>query len=231
MSYCVNINEFDPAKVVVGKIKEFKPNDYLTLKLNKLYYKYDSNVFAELKLLTNFIPIETCKTWAPNCIMFMINSQKLIDIHELLYSKIVESNKKNSDAIKNNVAGNNVAENKNENENKNKNEFFQYKPHVIFKNNKSELKLNPTKKSGFDVYILTKSENINQINRYYPPFKILNKTVHENTISGNFILTISVTDENIKFIIQTGDLKHQMSQVEKSSHITNVYNTKLTIDI
>ena len=95
---------------------------------------------------------------------------------------------------------------------------------IYFKNNKSELKLNPTKKSSLDTYILTKNENYNQIKNYFP-------YINKYGISGNFILYLSVVNGKIKFYIESGELKHPMSFTKRDTTIKNVYDTKVVIDI
>jgi hypothetical protein len=101
---------------------------------------------------------------------------------------------------------------------------------IYFKNNISELKLHPTKKSGLEEYTLTKNENSNKIHAYYP-------YVNKYDIEGDFILKLYVfkTLNNVhymKFIILSGNLKHPMSFVKKDNTIKNVYDTsKINIDI
>ncbi len=201
MSLCINTNSFDNKNVSVGKTSDFKQ-----FKLNKLYYKYDSHLSNELKLLTGFINIKNIK-YSYKKIMFIVESPEL---------KNILINIKKLIPIENNDDKDLIIDNQNNQENNN--------VQIYFKNEKSELKLNPTKKSNLDTYILTKNENYNQIQNYYP---FMNK----HNICGNFIVYLLVVNGKIKFYIESGELKHPNSFTKSDMTIKNVYDTKVVIDI
>ena len=123
---------------------------------------------------------------------------------------------------------NNQEDNNQEDNNQEDNNQEDNSVRIYFKNEKSELKLNPTKKSNLDTYILTKNENYNQIKNYYP---YINKYNITGNITGNFILYLSVVNGKIKFNIKSGELKHPMSFTKRDITVKNVYDTKVVIDI
>jgi hypothetical protein len=91
--------------------------------------------------------------------------------------------------------------------------------YLYFKNY-SELKLNPIKKSNLGIYNLNNPSEYTKIFDYYP----------NNNYVGNFILKVSIVNDKVKFIIQSGDLKHPLSFTQRDN-IKNIYDTKIVIDI
>lgn len=222
MSYCININSFDDKNVSVGKT-----SDYDNFKINKLYYKYDFNLSSELKLLTGFINVKYVN-YKFNGIKITIESLELKNILKHIESIIPKENVTKLNIVPSKSESESDEEepiidiqNKQDNKEDNKEDNM---VEIYFKNNKSELKLNPTKKSNQNTYILTKNENYNQIKNYYP-------YINKYGISGNFILYLSVVNGKIKFYIESGELKHPMSFTKRDTTIKNVYDTKVVIDI
>jgi hypothetical protein len=202
MTYCININNINYDNITIGNEKDYtiKTN---TFKVKKLYYKYDLHISSELKLLTGLINIET--VWKEyDKLIFSVKSSELKNIYNKLQNMINNNIQENiQDDIQDDIKNDNVR--------------------IYFKNTISELKLNPTKKSDLDLYILNKVENKNKLNIYYP-------NINKYDICGNFILNISIVNNKIKFIINTGDLKHPMSYI-KTKFTTNIYDTNVSIDI
>lgn len=196
MSYCININSVDNKNISVGKTSDYETFSTV-YKINKVYYKYDLNLSKELKLLTGFINIKSVKSHYGK-IIFTVESTELKNILNYIQTLIPEEKK--TDILDLNLV------------------------EIYFKNEKSELKLNPTKKSNLDTYILTKNENYNQIRNYYP---FMNKY----NINGNFILYLSIVNGKIKFYIESGELKHPHSFTKRYIDIKNVYDTNVIIDI
>jgi len=242
MSYCININSFDNKNVSIGKTYDY--NNYEKIyKINKLYYKYDFNLSKELKLLTGFINVKSIK-YSYKKIIFIIESLELKNILKYIETLICQENNIQNKSLKSSEVLNfdDVLDVNEENININSNKDIKEdigedigkdigedigednKVEIYFKNDRSELKLNPTKKSNLDTYVLTKNENYNKIKNYYP-------FINKYNISGNFILYLSVVNGKIKFYIESGELKHPMSFTKRDTTIKNVYDTKVVIEI
>lgn len=221
MSFGINIKSIDLNKVTKSEYANKKDNNG-TYHIN-FYYKYDFNLTSELKLLTNTVSIKKIYTNF-NYIRITVNSPELKSI----YDKI--NNMFNLNNLNNNLNNNkktDIVYSSSESESESESNC---EVNIYFKNNISELKLHPTKKSGLEEYTLTKNENSNKIHAYYP-------YVNKYDIEGDFILKLYVfkTLNNVhymKFIILSGNLKHPMSFVKKDNTIKNVYDTsKINIDI
>jgi hypothetical protein len=236
MAYCININNFDIKNLNIGKTQE-----YNGIKLNKLYYKYDYNVSSELKILTNSINIVDTKKYykndnyiIPNSLILIIDSVELknllnniknyINLNSTNSTNLNKNDENDSDynydSDNDNDSDNNLNLTNNLNNQNNDNNLVR----LYFKNSKSELKLHPTKKSGLELYTLKDIKNYSKIDEYYPYIK-------KYSIIGNFILYLQIIN-NIPFLyIQSGDLQNSYSFIKKNTNITNIYDTKIVIDI
>ncbi len=202
MSFCINIKTIDLKKAIIGKTTDYQAGSN-TVALNKFFYSYDTNISSELKLLTGFINVTRFYKFGDK-LVFIVESAELRTIMDNLNSlEGLESSEKLEDLEK--KAEDNTVR-------------------LYFKNNISKLNLSPTKKSNLAPYILTKIENENQVRKYYPQ-------INKYGIEGNFILKILVVNHKVKFIIQSGDLKHPMSFIKHNNSTKNIYDTKIVIDI
>ena len=100
-------------------------------------------------------------------------------------------------------------------------------------NDKSIIKLIPSKKSGLEEYELNKKDNYKEINRYFPT---INKKNTNFKIVGKFLLYINVYlfggEKGIKIHIKSGELKYDKTFVENDMlKSKGVYDDKIKIEI
>lgn len=101
-------------------------------------------------------------------------------------------------------------------------------------NDKSIIKLIPSKKSGLEEYELNKKDNYKEINRYFPT---INKKNTNFKIVGKFLLYINVYcipdfEKGIKIHIKSGELKYDKTFVENDIlKSKGVYDDKIKIEI
>ena len=109
------------------------------------------------------------------------------------------------------------------------------KKYTLNFNNKSSIKLIPSKKSGMEEYELNKKENYTEIKRYFPT---INKKNTNYKIVGKFLLYINVfyfpytTLKDIKIHIKSGELKYDKTFVKNDIlKSKGVYDDKIKIEI
>lgn len=233
MTYCINIKSVILEKIIKQEYpdKNYKPNIHINF-----YYKYDFNILSEFKILTNAITVTNYKN--RNVSYLNVKSPEL----DSLYNKINKMFKFNNNLNKKkhiklthlDLESESESESDSDEENIDMaayNDAASYNGRIYYKNDTSQLKLHPTKKSGLEEYTITKTENFDKIDTYY-------RHLYKYNIEGNFILKLYVynckttSKYYMKFIIISGDLKHPMSFVKKDNTIKNVYDTsKIKIDI
>jgi len=109
------------------------------------------------------------------------------------------------------------------------------KKYTLNFNDKSSIKLIPSKKSGMEEYELNKKENYTEIKRYFPT---INKKNTNYKIVGKFLLYINVfyfphtTLKDIKIHIKSGELKYDKTFVKNDIlKSKGVYDDKIKIEI
>ncbi len=111
-----------------------------------------------------------------------------------------------------------------------------YKNYPLIFKDKSQLKLIPSKKSGKSEYILDKTENYSEIDRYFPT---INKKNNNFKVVGKFLVYITVScygnnfnGNSFKIYIDSGELKYEKTYVENDIlKAKGVYNDMIKLDI
>jgi len=227
MSVCIKPDLFDLNKIILTdeNEKSIKANETnFSFKKRNILYKYDFNVFKELQIITNYIDILKCfKKY--DKIKFVISDQYIVDIYNLIQNKInAQYNIKKRIIDIDNPAQQIetdelwICDKKNID--------------LYFINNVSELILHPSKKSNLLKYNLIKTENSNQIKRYFPCInKDDNNDEFKNMHSGKFLLKFEIINNKLKCVIINGELKYTKSYVQSELKSTNIYKSNIMIEL
>ncbi len=206
MSVCIKPDLLNIDKIIFTNETEIiikKEEDNLSLKKRNILYKYDFNICKELHLLTNYVDILKY-TDRYNKLKFVINDQHIINIYNLIQNKI-----NTNDIV--------VSDEK----------YIE----LCFINNISELILHPSKKSNLLQYNLTKSENSNEIKRYFPSMSKYNTDNSNNIHNGKFLLKFEIINNKLKCIIINGELKYNKSHIQSEMKSTTVYQSNIMIEL
>ena len=248
---CIKSNNFDNKKLGLDKRRKFENNTPVVY--HHLTYNYDSHVIKRLYLLSDWIEIVKF-----NYIYFEINNSDLIKLFKTIHNHIKFPNdiKNNDIQLSDDYDDENSEPKKPFNKSQNTNidynnlitinninnindidiEESDYTYYSLILKDKSQLKLIPSKKSGKPEYILDKTENYKEIERYFPT---INKKNNNFKVVGKFLIYITVScygmdfnGNSFKIYIDSGELKYEKTYVENDILTSKgVYNDMIKLDI
>ncbi len=215
MSICIKPDLLNIDKIILTDETEFiikKEETNFSVKKRNLLYKYDFNICKELHILTNYIDVLKY-TDKYNKLKFIINNQHIVDVYNLIQHKI------NTNFNINNQETNEILVSD------------QKYIELCFINNISELILHPSKKSNLLQYNLTKTENSNEIKRYFPSMSKYNIDDTKNIHTGKFLLKFDIINNKLKCIIINGELKYNKSHIQSEMKSKNIYKSNIMIEL